>query len=297
VAPEPGEAAIAPAPAPVAGVDPGFLEALGAEATLGRLFREEDFLPGAPPVVVVNEPFVERFLAGRNPIGRRLRAAAAEGDDGEASPWRVIVGVVPDLGLSVADPRFAAGWYAPMDPAEPYYYLAVRTEGAPLERIEPLRRALAAVDPEIELHQALALERVGLEERAFMTGFGTALSAMGGMAMLLSLAGIYAMLSFTVTRRTREIGIRVALGASGREVLRAVVGGTGLHLAAGAVLGSGLAVLFLRGKSMLVTRLPAEEPWVLPAVVALLLVAGTVASWVPVRRALAVRPTEALRAD
>jgi ABC-type antimicrobial peptide transport system permease subunit len=115
--------------------------------------------------------------------------------------------------------------------------------------------------------------------------------------MSLSLAGISAMLSFAVTRRSREIGVRMALGATGRQVLGAVVGGTGVHLAAGAALGGVLAVALTQARGLLVTRLPAGEPWILPAVVAVLLVAGLVASWVPCRRVLAIRPTDALRAE
>jgi ABC-type antimicrobial peptide transport system permease subunit len=208
-----------------------------------------------------------------------------------------VVGVVPDLGLSVADPERAAGWYLPIDPGARDYYHALRTAGSPPELVEPLRLALAGVDPQIDLSRTVPLERVGWEDRAFMSGFGSALTGMGVMAMILSLAGIYAMLSFAVTRRTREIGVRMALGATGRQVLRAVVGGTGVHLLAGAALGGVLAVALTQARQMLVTRLPAGEPWILPAVVAVLLVAGLVASWVPCRRVLAIRPTDALRSE
>jgi predicted lysophospholipase L1 biosynthesis ABC-type transport system permease subunit len=257
------------------------------------VFRDQDLAPGAPGVAVVNRPFVDRVLGGRNPIGRRLRAVGP-GDDGPPR-WYRVVGVVPDLGLSVADPERAAGWYLPIDPGARDYYLALRTAGSPPELVEPLRLALAGVDPEIDVYRTVPLERVGWEDRAFMSGFGSALTGMGVMAMILSLAGIYAMLSFAVTRRTREIGVRMALGATGRQVLRAVVGGTGVHLLAGAALGGVLAVALTQARQMLVTRLPAGEPWILPAVVAVLLVAGLVASWVPCRRVLAIRPTDALR--
>lgn len=300
LAPEPGERPAAPVAAPVAGVGPGYFAVLGADALAGRVFRDEDFAPGAPAVAVVNQPFVDRFLGGRNPIGRRLRRVDPEGAEAGAAPasWREIVGVVPDLGLSVADPASAAGYYVPIDGGRTYYYLALRTAGVePMALAAPLRRAFAGVDPGIDARRVVPLERVGWEDRAFMSGFGSALTALGGMALLLSLAGIYAMLSFAVTRRTREIGIRVALGATGRQVLRSVVGSTALRLLAGAVLGAALALVLMRAKAMLVTRLPAGEPWVLPSVLALLLVAGVAASWSPTRRALGIQPGEALRVD
>ena len=164
----------------------------------------------------------------------------------------------------------AAGFYVPLDRATPFYYLALRAGGDPVVLAEPLRRALAAIDPEIDVHRLETLERVGWEDREFMSGFGSALVACGGMALLLSLAGIYALMSFTVTRRTREIGVRVALGAGRRQVLATVLGRAGLHTLAGALLGGLLAQVFLRAKAMLVTRLPAGEPWVVPAVLGLL---------------------------
>ena len=299
---EAGEAPLESVLAPMAAASPGYFDALGATAVAGRVFREADFGPGAPPVAIVNQPFVDRFLGGRNPLGRRLRVAesgpaGATRGAGEAPPWREIIGVVPDLGLSVADPRMAAGFYVPLDRAEPFYYLALRSGGDPKALVAPLRRALAAVDPEIDVHRLETLERVGWEDREFMSGFGSALVACGGMALLLSLAGIYALMSFTVTRRTREIGVRVALGAGRRQVLATVLGRAALHTLAGALLGGLLAQVFLRAKAMLVTRLPAGEPWVVPAVLGLLALAGVVASWVPARRALAVEPTAALRAE
>jgi MacB-like periplasmic core domain len=89
-------------PAPSQAVGNGFLEAIGARTLSGRLFTAADFNAGAAPVAVVNEPFVRKFLGGRNPIGRRVRIDAAR-QDGSQEPWREIIGVVPDLGLSVAN--------------------------------------------------------------------------------------------------------------------------------------------------------------------------------------------------
>ena len=103
-----------------------------------------------------------------------------------------------------------------------------------------MRAAVANVDPDLQLEEIRTLEDAGREERVFLSGVALALTAMGGMALLLSIVGIYALLSFMVTRRTREIGIRVALGATSWQVLRSITGGALVYLAIGGVLGSAL---------------------------------------------------------
>lgn len=284
-------------PLPIAYVQPGYLEALDARVVAGRLFTERDFGDLALPVAVVNEPFVASVLGGRNPVGRRIRTVAP-GEGGQEAIWREIVGVVPDLGFSAADPDRAAGIYLPLTQEPRFFYLALRTAGDPTRLTEPLHKAIAELDPDLAVHDVQLLDRVNWEERAFLGGLGTALCTMGATALLLSLAGIYAILSFTVTRRSREIGVRVALGASRRQILRMVTGSAGKHLVLGALLGTVMAFGFLRAQdAMLVTRLPTGEPWVLPAVVVSLAVAGVLACLIPARRALDIEPSEALRME
>lgn len=286
-----------PRPAPTARVLPGFFAALDAEATAGRLFEERDLVPDAPAVAIVNEPFVDRFLSGRQPLGRRLRLV--DPNDPEAAPvWREIVGVVPDLGLSAADPARAAGLYLPLQETRSWFYLAIRGHGDPARLSGPLRTAVAAVDPTIQLRRVQPLEKVNWDERAAMSSFSQSMIGMGLTTLGLSLLGIYAMIAFAVTCRTREIGIRVALGAGHRQIFRTVTAGAAAYLVAGGALGCALALGYVRLQdAMLVTRLPTSEPWVLPAVIALLAAAGLLACWLPARRALRILPMEALRSD
>jgi putative ABC transport system permease protein len=120
---------------------------------------------------------------------------------------------------------------------------------------------------------------------------------MGGMALLLSIVGIYALLSFMVTRRTREIGIRVALGARSVQILRTITGGAIVHLAIGGLFGTALGVLVLQLRSVLLISIP-DAGVLMPASIFLILaLAGGVAGWLPARRALRIRPSEALNAD
>lgn len=282
-------------PAPSHAVANGYLEAIGARPIAGRLLTATDFIEGAAPVAVVNEPFARRFLGGRNAIGRRIRIDEARTDRPE-EPWREIVGVVPDLGMSVGDPALAGGFYFPVRD-ETLYYLAIRTTADPLTLVAPLRAAVANVDPNLQVEEIRTLEDAGREERVFLSGVALALTAMGGMALMLSIVGIYALLSFMVTRRTREIGIRIALGATSRQVLRAVTGGALIYLAIGGIMGSGLGLLLAQMRSVILISIPAPGVWMPATIFLTLAIAGGVACWLPARRAVAIRPSEALSAD
>jgi predicted permease len=288
------EPVMAPKPAPGHAVSNGFLEAVGARVVAGRLFSTTDFLDGAAAVVIVNEPFVEKFLGGRNAIGRRIKFESR--DPNQPQPWREIVGVVPDLGLSVGDKTLSAGFYIPVKD-EMLWYLAIRTTVDPVSLTSVLRATVANIDPDLQLLEIRTLEDAGREERVFLSGVAAALTAMGGMALTLSIVGIYALLSFMVTRRTREIGIRIALGAANWQVLRSITGGAAIYLMVGGVLGTILGVIFVQMRTVILISIPAPGFWMPGTIFATLAIAGLVACWLPARRALGIRPSEALNAD
>ncbi|GMV05824.1 MAG: hypothetical protein AMXMBFR53_21010 [Gemmatimonadota bacterium] len=282
--------------APVVLAGPGFLESLGTRPVAGRLITEEDLLPGALPVAVVNEPFVAAFLGGGQPLGARVRVVDGR-DPGAAPEWREVVGVVPDLGLSLGDPALAAGLYLPLTEVQGGVYLTVHVEGDPAAYGRPLRQAAAATGHDVILANLSTLADVGSDNVVALGVISGALTLLGAGALVLSIASLYAISSFTVTRRTREIGVRIALGASGTEVVRSVVGRTALFLAAGAAAGTVLGGAILRVRSIFVFRVPSGEPWLLPAIAVLLCVVGALASWVPARRAASIHPVEALRTE
>ena len=289
---EPAPAAMA---APSYAVGPRFLEAVGGNALAGRVFTATDFSAGAAPVAVVNEPFVRKFLGGRNPLGRRIRIESPR-DDGKEEPWREIVGVVPDLGLSVANPSMSAGFYFPARD-EFLWHLAIRTAGDPLRLAPPLRAAVANIEPDAQLDEIKTLDEAGEEEGTFLSTIALGMTTVGVMTLMLSIVGIYALLSFMVTRRTREIGIRVALGAANWQVLRSITGGAMALLAIGGVIGSGLGLLLLEVRQVLLVSIPDAGLSMPLTILATLALAGGIACWVPARRALGIRPSEALNAD
>ena len=272
--------------APATEVSDGFLESIGGRPMAGRSLTTGDFLAGAAPVAIVNTPFVDRFFDGRSPVGRRVQVST--------SGWREIIGVVPDLGVSAGDRARAAGVYVPLPDHTAMLHLAIRSSGNPNTTAGPLRRALAEIDPQADLRSLRLLEDVGQEQRSFLSGMASAMMALGVMTLLLSVVSIYALLSFMVTRRTREIGIRVALGARRSQVLATVVGSAFALLLAGTVLGTILGVTLAGFQSVMLIRMPDAGVTTPVIVIGALALASLAAAWVPTRRALSIRPSEAL---
>jgi len=278
--------------APSAAVSPSFFDALGASITTGRNFSPADAMPGAMPVVVVNEPFAREFLQGA-PLGRRIRIVG----NGETGPWREVVGVVPDLGLSVGDASLRAGYYVPLTADVNQVFAVVRVAGEPLQWSAPVWRVLQAADPSIVPGRTERLDEVAMDDRAFFAGLSSALVGLGVVTLVLALAGVYSMMSLIVSRRTREIGIRLALGASVSHVVQTIGARAALQIGVGGLVGAVLAIVSLNARSVLVSRMGDGGAWTLPLVLTLLVLAGLAATWIPLRRALTIRPQDSLRAD
>ena len=294
-----------------ASIDPAYFDVLGAPVLAGRAFNTGDLGPDAR-AVIVDRGFVDQVLAGQNAVGRRLRFAADPAPRNGAAeppgPWYEIVGVARELGMGSATERGrAAGLYLPAGPGRSSeIQMIVHALGDPT-LLGPRIRALAsAVDPTVRVSEVQRLDKV-TDPILWAIGLWVRLTVLlTAIALLLSLAGIYAVLSFTVARRTREIGVRVALGASRRRVVTAifrrpltqvglgVVAGTAL-IAAGTVAASGWAPD--RGIDLSKIGISAGQIALLVAYAVLMLGVCLLACVVPTRRALGVEPTEALRME
>ena len=278
-------------------VDADYFDVLGAPVRAGRAFHAGDLAPDSR-VVIVNESFVRLVLGGRNPIGRHLRYRWRNDESGPLSgsagpaPWHEIVGVVPDLGMSSPSDPKVAGFYHPLAPDVVVpLHVAVHVRGGDASAFAPrLRAVAAAVDPTLRVDAVARMDTLSDRGIAFSMFWVRLLAVVSTVAMLLSMAGIYAVMSFTVTRRTREIGIRVALGASRRRIVTAVfarpLAQVGLGVAAGAVLTA------MIGDS----TTPAALAGALGYAV-LMFGVCLLACVVPTRRALRVEPTVAMRVD
>jgi hypothetical protein len=236
-------------------------------------------------------------MGGRNPVGRRVRYLADDGEPAAAdeAPWYEVVGVVADFGMAFGGDRREAGVYHPVAPGGAYpAHLAVRVRGEPGAFAPRLAGLAAAVDPALQLHAVLPMDELSNPDmRSTETRFWLFVLVSGG-AVLLSLAGIYAVMAFTVAQRTREIGIRVALGADARRVVLAVFRRPLTQVVAGIVAGGVLTSLLppLIGGATTVGLVILVSMHM-----ALMLAVCLLACIVPTRRALRVEPMEALRAE
>ncbi|HJU65108.1 MAG TPA: ABC transporter permease, partial [Gemmatimonadaceae bacterium] len=242
-----------------ASVDPEFFDAVGVPILAGRKFASRDHESDAR-VVIVNQSFVERVLGGRNPIGRRLRYVHFEEWSNsrplEPGPWHEIIGVVRDMGMAVGadvgteagtDPK-VAGFYHPVAPGGAYpAHMALHVRGEPRSFAPRLRELAAATDPTLRLYDIMPLDLVNQPELAFLSLWFRLLLLVSGIALILSLAGIYSVMAFTVARRTREIGIRVALGANSRRVIAVIFRRPLIQVALGVVGGALIVTLFSYG--------------------------------------------------
>jgi hypothetical protein len=268
-----------------------YLDVLDARPVVGRTFSTAEQRDAAD-VALVNEPFVRRSLSpGASPIGRRVRTV---GEDGSTGRWLPIVGVVRDLGVNPGDPTRADAVYVPLAPT-PFVRLGVRSAADPAVLVPRVLELTGRIAPAAQVQTTMTLAAQLNEVAAVFRRIGVALVAAGTLALVLSAASLFAIVSLTVTRRTREIGIRVALGATARSVLATVLGREARHLVLGALAGLGGAVGLMR----LLRQIPFDiQPAGFALTVtfaALMLVVGLAACVWPARRALAIEPMDALR--
>ncbi len=272
----------------MAAVGAGYHDAFGARIVAGRGLHAAD--AGAPNgPVVVNEAFMR--VVGRNPVGARVRTLQ-RGSEREPGPWHEIVGVVTDLWMFPADWGGAAYIYraasaAELDPV----VVAVRVAGdaAPLApRVAALARQ---VDAGLHLRDIVTLDDIVAQEQMRMVGGSVVFGSILLVAVVFSAAGLYALMAVAVARRTREIGIRIALGANPRHVLGSVFARAGRQLGGGIIAGNSLILLLAWRADSLTADLLVSS--VITSVI--MAAVGVLACAAPARRALRVQPTEALR--
>jgi predicted permease len=287
----------------VAGIDPSYFDVLEAPMLAGRAFHAGDLAPGAR-VAIVDQGFVDQVLQGRNPIGQRVRFVE-EGADAaarNADSWYQVVGLVQELGMGAPSEKGrAAGFYLPATPDRlDRVYMLVHVRGDPMTLGPELREIAAGVDPTLRLSELQRMDEI-TSDVVWIVGLWLRITIlMTAIALLLSLAGIYAVLSFIVARRTREIGVRVALGASRRRVIGAIfrrpLSQVGLGVLAGGAL---IAVAGSIDTDMpgLSGELSLMQVAMIVGYATLMLGVCLLACVVPTRRALGVEPTVALRMD
>ncbi len=274
-------------------VTPGFFATLDIPLRQGRLFTDADRLD-ALPVAIVNERFVRQHLGGEDALGKRIRL----GTSTSTQPWLTIVGVVPDMyGGDPDDPRPPVVFRPFAQAHTQFAYIAARTALPPMELAGPVRGAVASLDPDLPIYWPMTFTEAIAQPLWFIRVFGTMFMIFGVIALFLAGIGLYAVMSFSVSRRTREMGIRMALGASTRTVIRLVFRQGAWQLGLGLAIGLALAAGISRFLSIVLFDVQPLDATVFGGVAAVLALAGTAACLIPARRATLVDPAVAMRSE
>jgi predicted permease len=277
-------------------VAPGYIETLGVPMLRGRAFNEQD-REESPGVVMVNEAFARRYWSGQEPIGKRIQMGVARSGAND-SPYLEVVGVVKD------------GKYVTLgEEATPFFYLnlaqryqssptlIVRTSGNPLDYLPAMRGEVAALDKNLPLYDVKTMrQHLGLALLPARLA-GSVLGVFGVVALIMAAAGIYGVMAYSVAQRTREIGVRMALGASAGAVLKLIVG-QGMKLTlAGMAIGLAASLALTRLMKSMLFGVSATDPLTFVVVPLLLIMVALLAALVPARRAARVDPMVALRVE
>jgi putative ABC transport system permease protein len=285
----------------VARIDPEYFSVLEAPMLAGRAFTPADQRPDAG-VAIVDEVFVQQYMPGRNVVGHRVRFVdKSPRKPGEPEPvpepWLEIVGVAKGLGMKGGvEQSPPIGLYVPaVLTSNVPFHMVVHSRGDPVALVAKVRTLATSVDPTLRMVQVQRMNEVtaGI---VWILGFWLRSTAfLSGIAVMLSLAGIYAVLSFTVSRRTREIGVRAALGAGRQRIIMEILRRPVTQVAIGVVLGVGI----IGGLASLIeeTQLPTVSLIALVGYALFMLGVCLTACVLPTWRALRVQPTEALRAE
>jgi putative ABC transport system permease protein len=284
-------------------VAPGYFRAMNIRLLAGRFFTEDDRADGAL-VAIVNDTAARRYWPGEDPIGKRFAVGSRErfGSFRAVPPgqieWREVVGVVSDVR--------SAGFAAELQPEVYHSYkqfplydpsLIVRATEDTATLVAAIRREIEAVNPNVVIRQVRSLEAIADESIEDPRLRATIAAVFSGLALILGMLGVYGVTSHMVAQQTREIGIRIALGAEPAAIARMVVAGALRPVVAGVALGLGVAWAAGRLVASLLFGVTATDGPTLVVTSALLLAAGLVASALPTRLALRVQPIAALRDD
>ena len=275
-------------------ITPGFLRAMRIPLVAGRTFTAADDA-AAPRVAIVNESLVRRFFPGTDPIGRRVTFDNPEAD---SIRWLTIVGVAADARRSGLDVGPRPELYLPHTQfSTADMTLTLRTAGDPIGLAGPVRAAVAELDPELPLARVATLDQLVGASIAGRRFNMLLLGVFSLLALVLAGIGIYGVIAYLVSRRTREFGLRLALGAQRGDVLRMVIGQGAAVTAAGTLVGiAGAAALTRVLEGLLYEISPTDTP-TFAAVTAVLVTVALVACYIPARRATRIDPALSLRAE
>jgi putative ABC transport system permease protein len=272
---------------------PNYFNAIGIPLLSGREFTERD-TKDAPFVAVINRAMAEQFLPGEDPIGKRLQIYP------NPPLWREVVGVCGDVKLLGLDEDINPAIYIPVT-QNPYAnamrssFLVVRTNADPNGVVAAIRGAMKTVDPGVPVAQVRMLDDIVSDSVAPQRLYLWLLVSFAGLAALLAAVGIYGVMAYSVSQRTHEIGVRMALGAASRDMLNMVLWDAGKVTVAGMATGLASAFVLTRLMSSLLYKVSAADPITYAGISVLIVCVSLLASYIPARKASRVDPMVALR--
>jgi putative ABC transport system permease protein len=279
-------------------ISPTFFDVVGAPLRRGRLFTDADGAPGAE-TVIVNQRFATQFFPDEDPMGKRIRFPPREPTAGQPAPvWRTIVGISPTIRHSRpqdAEPPAVA--YIPLR-QEPsgFAVLLVRSRVEPGVMMSAVRREVQAIDPDQPVFTVQTIEQMLAQQRWPFRVFGTVFAIFAFIALVLAAVGLYAVMAYSVMQRTQEIGVRMALGAAGRQVSWLILRRGIIQLVIGLTLGLGGAWFAGQLLAPLLVVTP-HDPSTFVGIALLLIVVALAACMIPARRATRLDPLVALRQE
>jgi putative ABC transport system permease protein len=274
-------------------VSNGFFETFDIPIARGRGFDATDRAT-SPRVAVVNQAFADKYFPGKDAVGLRIR----QGGRTSTLPWMTVVGVVPTTFSGDPDQPLLPAYYAPLTQHHSNFAsIAVQTAGAPMDLTGQVRRAVAGLDADIPLYWVYSMQEALARPTWYIRLFGTMFMIFGLIALFLASVGLYAVMSFSVSRRTREVGIRMALGAQAGDVIRMVFRQGAWQLGLGMLFGLGLATAVAQLLRIILFEVKPRDPAIFAGVVAVLASTGLLACLLPARRATRVDPLLALRSE
>ncbi|HKV52401.1 MAG TPA: ABC transporter permease [Gemmatimonadaceae bacterium] len=274
-------------------VSPRFFETFAIRVDQGRGISASD-RADAPPVVVVNQAFADKFLRGRDVLGRRIR----QGGRDSTQPWMTVIGLVPNTFTGDQNEPRAPAYFVPLSQhSANFVSMAALTDGPPMDITPQVRAAVAALNPDLPIYWTYPMTEAMARQVWFIRVFGTMFMLFGFVALFLAAIGLYAVMSFSVSRRVREMGIRMALGAQAGDVVRIIVRQGVLQIAIGVVAGLAFAATLAQFLVVVLFQVQPRDPLIFGGVAVVLGLTGMVACLVPALRATAVDPLTALRTD
>src|SRR5688572_27971366 len=270
-------------------VSASFFETFRLGAVEGRLFDGRDRM-GTLPVMLINQTMARELWPDGSALGSRIKA-----DQDPKERWHTIIGVVPDIVHDDSGRVEPTRYYPLSQGPQRFMSIALRGEGDPRALVGAVRAALAETDRDLALYWLRTLDEVRSKETAGFRIIGTIFGVFAGVALVLAAAGLFGVLAFHVGQRTREIGVRRALGANNRRILRMIMRASGVQILLGVGIGMTLLPLMGRGLGDILGDVSPYDPGIYSMVIGLMITVAIIATLAPTRRALKVDPAAALR--